>query len=146
MLSLVPGTLQLLVDCCCSVAKSCPTLCDPMDCSTPGLPVPGVCPSSCPLNWWCYPATSSSVAHFSSCPHLPLPQSFPMSQLFTSGGQSTGASASALVLTVSIQGWFPLGLTGLISAVQRTLKRLLQYHILKASILWHSVLFMVQLQ
>ena len=72
--------------------------------------------------------------------------SFPMGRLFASGGQTIGASASASVLPVDIQGWFPLGLTGLISfQVQGTLKSLLQHHSLKASILQSSTFFMVQL-
>ena len=88
-----------------------------MDCSTPCLSLsPGVCPSSCPLNQWCYPIISSSAALFSFClQSFPASGSFPMGQLFASGGQSVGASASASVLPVNIQGWFPLGLTGLIS-------------------------------
>ena len=77
---------------------------------------PGVCPSSCPLSRWWHPTTSSSVAPFSPClQSFPKSVSFPMSQLFTSGGQSIGASASASVLPMNIQCWFPLGLTGLIS-------------------------------
>ena len=82
----------------------------------PPLP-PGACSNSCPLSWWCQPTISSSVTPFSSClrsfPASPL--SFTMSRLFSSGGQSIEASASAWVLPVNIQGWFPLGLTGLIS-------------------------------
>ena len=78
-------------------------------------PSPWACPSSCSLNQWCHPTISSSVAVFSFClQSFPAPGSFPKSQLFTSGGQSTRASASALVLPMSIQGWFPLRLTGLI--------------------------------
>ena len=73
-------------------------------------------PSSCPLNRWCHPTISSSFALFSFClQSFPASGSFPMSQLFASGGQSTGVSVSASVLSVSIHGWFPLGLTGLIS-------------------------------
>ena len=65
---------------------------------------------------WCHPAISSSVIHFFSCSQsFPTSESVPMSWLFTSGGQSIGASTSASVLPVNIQGWFPLGLTGLIS-------------------------------
>ena len=64
------------------------------------------CPSSCPLSWWCHPTISSSVVHFSSCPQsFPASGSFPMNQLFTSGGQGTRASAS--VLPMNIQDWFP---------------------------------------
>ena len=73
-------------------------------------PTPGVYSSSCPLNWWCHPSISFSVIPFSS--HLqPLPASgsFPVSQIFASGGQSIRVSASSLVLPMSIQDWFPLG-------------------------------------
>ena len=84
------------------------------------LPYPSlslrVCLNSCPLSQWCHPTISSFVTPFSSYPQsFPRSGSFPMSQLFASGGQSFGASASALVLPMNIQGWFPLGLTGLIS-------------------------------
>ena len=90
-----------------SVTQLCPTLCDPMNCSTPGLPVhhqltPGVHPNSCPSSQWCHSAISSSVIPFSSCPQsLSALESFPMSQLFTWGGQSTGVSASASVLPMN---------------------------------------------
>ena len=78
--------------------------------------LPGVCPSSCPLNRWCHPTISSSDAIFSFClKSFPASRSFPVSWLFTSGGQSIGASASASVLPMNIQGRFPFGLTGLIS-------------------------------
>ena len=74
-----------------------------------------VCPSSCPLNQWCCPTISSSVPLFSSCLQSFLAsRSFPMSRLFTLGGQSVGASASAPVLPMSIQTWFALGLTNLL--------------------------------
>ena len=80
--------------------------------------------NSYPLSWWCHPAISSSVVPFSSCPQfLPASGSFPMSQLFSSGGQSIGASASASVLPMNIQGWFPLEWTGLISLLSRGLLR-----------------------
>ena len=90
--------------------------------------------------------------HFILCCHLLLlPSIFPsirvlsMRQFFASGGQSIGASASASVLPMNIQDWFPLGLTGLISTVvQGTLKSLLQHHSSKVSILWHSAFLMVQ--
>ena len=75
---------------------------------------PRVCSNSCPLSWLCYLTISSSVISFSFCPQsLPATGSFPMSWLFTSDGQSVGNSAS--VLPMNIHGWFPLGLTGLIS-------------------------------
>ena len=74
------------------------------------------CSNSCPLSQWCHPTISSSVASFSSClQSFPASRSFPMSWFFSSGGQSTETSTSASVLPINIQGWFPLGLTGLIS-------------------------------
>ena len=79
-------------------------------------PTPGVYSKSCPLSRWCHPAISSSVVPFSSCPQsLPASGSFPMSQLFASGGQSIGVSASASVLPMNTQDWSPLGWTGWIS-------------------------------
>ena len=79
-------------------------------------PTPGVHSNSHPSSWWCHPAISSSVVPFSSCPQsLPASESFPLSQLFTSGGRSIGPSASASVLPKNIQGWFPLGLISLLS-------------------------------
>ena len=78
-------------------------------------PTPGVYPNSCPLRRWCHPAISSAVVPFSSCPQsLPASGSFPMSQLFASGGQSIWP-ASASVLPVNTQNWSPLGWTGWIS-------------------------------
>ena len=93
-----------------SVAQSCPTLCDPMDCSTPPcISTSGACSNSLPLSHWCHPTISSSVIPFSSCPQsFPASGSFPVSQLIPSGGQSVGASASSSVLPMNIQGWFPL--------------------------------------
>ena len=100
----------------------------------------------CPWSWWCHPTISSSVFPFSSClQSFPASGSFPRSQFFTSGGQSIGASASPLVLPMNIQGWLPSGLTGLISLQSKGLKSLLQHHSSKASILWCSAFFMVQL-
>ena len=85
---------------------------------------PRVCSDLCPLNQWCHPTISSSVIPFSSClQSFPASGSFLMSQLFVSGDQSIGASASALVLPVNIQGWFPLGWTGLISLQSKGLSR-----------------------
>ena len=78
-------------------------------------PAPGVYPNPCPLSWWCHPTISSSVVPFSSCfLSFPASRTFPVSQLFASGGQNIGASASASVLPMSIQGWFPLGLIWLV--------------------------------
>jgi len=85
-------------------------------------PSPGACSNSCPLNQWYHPNISSSVIPFSSWPQsFPASGSFPMSQLFTSGGQSIGASTS--VLPMNIQDWFPLGLTCLISLQSKGLSR-----------------------
>ena len=87
-------------------------------------PSPGACSNSCPLSWWWHPTILSSVLSFSSClQSFPASGSFPVSQLFTSGGQSVGASASASVLPMNIQDWFPLGLTGLISFQSKALSR-----------------------
>ena len=136
--------------CCCSVAKLCPILCNPVDCSTlllcPSLS-PGVCSNSCLSSWRCHPTISSSVNPFSSRPQsFPASESFLMNRLFTSGGQSIGASSSASVLPMDSQGWFPLGLTWLdLLAVQGTFKSFLQHHNLKASILQCLAFFMVQL-
>ena len=194
--------------CCSLVAKSCPILSDPLDCSTPGFPVcpspsPGACTNSCQLSWWCHPTILSSVTRFSFCvqslpdsvqfsfsvvsnsvwPHglqharhpcpsptprvysnsCPLSQwchpaisssvtrfsiclqsfpasgSFQMSQLFASGGQSIGVSASISVLPVNIQDWFPLGWTSWISLQSKGLSSS------KSSILQCSAFFIVQL-
>ena len=87
-------------------------------------PTPGVYPNSRPWSQWCHPTISSSVIPFSSCPQsFPASRSFPMSQLFAWGGQSIGISASASVLPMNIQGWFPLALTGLISLQSKQLSR-----------------------
>ena len=132
------------------VAQSCPTSSDPMNCSLPGSsvhgifqarvlewgaiafsarlpcpsPTPGVYPNSCPLSCWCHPTIASSVTPFSSGPQsFPALGSFPMSWLFASGGESIGDLASASVLPMSIQGWSPLGLAGLISLLSKGLSR-----------------------
>ena len=87
-------------------------------------PTSGVYSNSCPLSWWCHPTISSSVIPFSSCPQsFPASGSFPMSQLFTSGGLSIGVSASTSVLPVNTQDWFPLGWTGWISLQSKGLSR-----------------------
>ena len=83
-------------------------------------PSPEVFSSPCPLHQWCHSAISSSDALFSFCPQsLPASGTFLMSRLFSSDDQNTGASASASVLPTSFQGWFPLGLTGLISLLSK---------------------------
>ena len=132
---------------CCSVAKWCLTHCDPMECSTPGFPV---------LHYLLEFAQSLSIETMMPSNHLILccpvssgpqsflaSQSFPKSWLFTSGGQSIGASASISVLPMNSQGWFP-GLFDLL-AVQGTLKSLLQHHSSQASVLQCSAFFIVQL-
>ena len=87
-------------------------------------PTPGACSNSCPLSRWCYLTISSSVAPFCSCPQsFPGSRSFPMNELFASGGQSIRASASVSVHQMNIQGWFPLGLTGLIPFLSKELSR-----------------------
>ena len=109
-------------------------------------PTPGACSNSHPSGWWCHPTISSSVVPFSCLQSFPASGSFPMSQFFLSGGQSIGASASASVLPMNIQGWFPLRLTGWISLQSKgTRESLLQHHRSKASILRHSAFFIVQL-
>ena len=87
-------------------------------------PTPGVYPNSCPLSRWCHPTISSSVVPFSSCPQsFPASGSLQMSQLFASGGQTIGVSASTSVLPVNTQDWFPLGWTGWISLQSKGLAR-----------------------
>ena len=87
-------------------------------------PTPGVHPNPYPLSRWCHPTISSSVVPFSSCPQsFPALGSFPMSQLFTWGGQSIEASASTSVLPMNIQDWSPLGWTGWISLQPKGLSR-----------------------
>ena len=112
---------------CYSVTKLCPTLCNPtgqharLPCPSPS---PRVCSNACPLSRWYQPTISSSVISFSSClQSFPASGSFPMSWLFPSGSQSIGASASASVLPMTIQGWFPLGLTDLISLQSKRLSQ-----------------------
>ena len=86
--------------------------------------IPGVYPNSCPLSWWCHPTISTSVIPFSSClQSFPASGSFPMSQLFVSGGQSIGVSVSTSVLPMNTQDWSPLGWTGWISLQSKGLSR-----------------------
>ena len=109
-------------------------------------PTPGLHSNSCPSGRWCHPAISCSVVPFSSFPQsLPASESFPMSQLFTWGGQSTGLSALASFLPKKSQGWSPSEWTGWIFLQSKTLKSLLQHHGSKASILRCSAFFIVQL-
>ena len=100
---------------CCSVAKSCLTLCDPRTAACQAslsFTDSEVYSNSCPLCQWCHPTVSFSVVPFSSSPQsFPASESFPVNWLFASGGQNSGASASASVLLMNIQGSFPLGWT-----------------------------------
>ena len=87
-------------------------------------PTPGVNPNPCPLSQWCHPSISSSVIPFSSCPQSsPASGSFHVSQLFSSGGQSVGVSASTSVPPMNTQDWSPLGWTGWISLQSKVLSR-----------------------
>ena len=111
-----------------SVTQSCPTLCNPMNRSTPGLPVHHqlleFTQTHVQSSQWCHPAISSSVVPFSSCPQsLPASGSFPMNQLFAWGGQSLGVSASASVLPMNTQDKSPLEWTGWISLPSKGLSR-----------------------
>ena len=129
--------------CCCSITKLCLTL------RPHGLqhtrppcpsPFPRVCSNSCPSNWWCYPTISSSVIPFSCrLQSFSSSGSFPMSRLFTSGGQSFGASAWASVLSMNIQGWFQLGLANLISLQSKGLSR-----VFSSTTTWKHQFFGVQ--
>ena len=133
-----------------SVAQLCPTLWPhkPQH-ARPPCPslTPGGHPNSCPSSRWCHPTISSSVILFSSClQSLPASGSFQMSPFFTSGGQSIGSFSFSISPSNEYSGlisfridWFDL------LAVQGTLKTLLQHHSSKASILWHSAFFTVQL-
>ena len=109
-------------------------------------PTSGVYPNSCPLSQWCHPTISSSVIPFSCLQSFPTSESFQMSQLFASGGQSFGVSASTSVLPVNTQDWSPLGWTDWISLQSKGLSRVFSITtVQKASILWCSAFFMVQL-
>ena len=128
--------------CYCSVAHSCPSLCNPVDYNMPGFPVlhhlPGFAQTQCPFSWRCHLTISSSVA-----PLLLRPQyftasgPFPGSRLFPSSGQSIGASAS--VLPMNIQGWSPLGLTGSFSLLSKGLSR-----VFSSTTVWKHQFFSTQ--
>ena len=111
---------------CCSVTQLCPTLqshrLQRIRLSCPSLS-PGVCSNLCSLSQWWHPTFSSSVTIFSWFQSFPASGSFPMSWLFASGSQSIGISASVSVLPMNIQGWFPLGSTGLTSLLTKGLSR-----------------------
>ena len=121
---LFPLSLQL---CCCSLTQSCPTLCNPMDCSKSGFPVHHQLLDQTQTHVRCIGDAiqpSHPVVPFFSClQSFPASGSFPRSQFFTSGGQSIGALASASVLSVNIQDWFPIGLTALIFLQSKGLSR-----------------------
>ena len=108
-------------------SQSCPTLCNPMDCSMPGFLIHHQLlefTQTRPLSRWCHPTISFSVVPFSSrFQSFPASGSFQMSQLFASGSQSIGISASASVLQMNIQDWFPLGLTDWIFLQSKGLSR-----------------------
>ena len=129
--------------CFCSVAQSCSALCDPMDCSMPGFPVLHYLlelAQTRPLSRWCHPIISSSVVPFSSLlQSFPASGSFPMSWPFASGGQSTGASALVSVLPTYIQGWFSLGLPGLIFLLSKGLSK-----VFSSTTVWKYQFFSMQ--
>ena len=132
-----------MIHCYCSVAKSCLTL-QLHGLQYTSLPCPSifprVCSNSCPSSQWCHPIISSSVVLFSSClQSFPASGSFPTSQFFPSGGQSIGVSASASVLLMNIQDWFPLGLTDLISLQSKGLSR-----VFSSTTIWKHQLFNAQ--
>ena len=141
----------IVIECiswCCSATKSCLMLCDPMNYSMPGFPVlhylPEFAQTQCPLSQRCHPPITFSVSSFSSClQSFPGSESFPKSWLFTSVGQSIGASTSLLPMNSELLSfrinWFDL------LAVQGTLKSLLQHQGSKASILVCWTFLMVQL-
>ena len=122
-----------------NTSKSCLILCDPMDCfsqTSLSFTNPGVCTNSHPLSWWGYPTISSSVSPF-SCPQ-PFPASgiFPVSQLFTSGGQILELHCQSFQW---IQGWFPLGLTDIISLHSKRLSS-----VFSSTIIWKHQFFGTQ--
>ena len=119
-----------------------------MNCSTLPCPSPspGACSNSCPSSRWYHPAISSSVVPFSFCPQpLPASGSFPMSQLFTWGGQSIEVSASASVLPMNTQDWSPVGWTGWISLQPKGLSRVFNTTVQKHQFFRLSAFFTVQL-
>ena len=132
-----------------SVTQSRSTFCNPMDCSTPGFPIHHQLPELAQTHVHrANDAIQPSHPLSPSPPHLqsfPALGSFPMSQFFAPSGQSIGVSASASVLPMNIQDWFPLGLTGWIFLQSKGLSSLLQHHSSKASILQRSAFFIVQL-
>ena len=117
-------------------------LCNPVDCSARlpcPSPSPGARSDSCPLSQWCHAAILSSVVPFSCLQSFPASGSFPMSWIFTSGGQSIRASASASVLPMNIQDWFPLGWTGWISLQSKGFSR-----VFSSTTVWKHQFFSAQ--
>ena len=105
-------------------------------------PTPGACSNSCLLRWWCHPTISNFVIPFFSClQSFPASGSLPMSQHFASGGQNTGVSASASVLPVNTEDWFPLGWTGCISLQSKGLSRAFNTTVRKHQFLALSLLY-----
>ena len=114
--------------------------------ATCSSPTHGACSNSCPSSWWCHPTILSSAVPFSCLQSFPASGSFPMNQFSASSGQSIGASASASVLPMNTQDWFPLGLTDLISLQSKGLSRVFSNTtVQKHQFFWHSPFFMVQL-
>ena len=128
--------------CVCSVTKLCLILCNPMDCSMPGFPVLHCLPEYAQIHvHWVGDAIQPSAALFSFClQSFTASGPFPVSWFFASGDQSTGASASASVLPVNIQGGVPLGLTGLLSLLSKGLSR-----VFSSTTIWKHQLFGAQL-
>ena len=128
-----------------SVTQSCPILCNPMDCSMPGLPVLHQLPELAQIHAHRVSDVIHLIPFFSSLQHFPASGSFLRTQFLTSGVQSIGISASPLALPMNIRYWFSFGLTGLISLQSKGLSSLLQHHSSKASILQCSAFFVVQI-
>ena len=110
-----------------SVAQSCTTLCNPMDCSSPGLPIHHQLPecTQTHVHWVGYAISSSVVCFSSHHQSFPAPGSLQVSQFFSSDNRSIGVSASASILPMNIQDWFPLGWTGWLSLQSKELARVL---------------------
>ena len=131
----------------CSVVSDSLRLREPQHARPPcPSPTPGVHRNPCPLSQWCHPTISSSVIPFSSClQSFPASGSFPMSQLFASGGQSIGVLASTSVLPVNSQDWSPLGWTGWISLQFKGLSRVFSNTTVQKHQFFGSAFFTVQL-
>ena len=140
---LQPPALFLTGHFCRSVTKSCPALCNPVNCTTPGFPVlhylPRVCLNLCPLSQWHHPTISSSVALFSSCSQYFPASVFSNKFALHISSQSFGTSASVSVLPMNIQSFFLSGLTGLISLLSKELSS-----IFFSTTVWKHQFFSVQ--